>query len=74
MPSEPLGQDARNERRSLGRARRAAAQRQRERDQALAEVSAGLNCTYCHAPLKAGNGRFCDQNCKERWEDLTLCW
>jgi hypothetical protein len=62
------------ERRRLEREREAALRRQQRRDEAPARVEVTLSCTYCHAPLRTGDGRFCDQRCKDRWEDLTLCW
>jgi hypothetical protein len=63
-----------NERRTIERERQAALRRQQEREEAMARIAPGLFCRYCYQPLRTGDGRFCDQRCKDRWEDLTLCW
>jgi hypothetical protein len=63
------------EQRTIERARQAALRREQQRAEAVARVvPATLSCAYCHQPLRSGDGRYCDQRCREKHEDLIGRW
>jgi hypothetical protein len=64
------------ERLRIERARKAALRWQQERDAAVARVvpASGVCCRYCYQPLRGGDGRYFDDRCRSRHEDLIGCW